>query len=35
MTKCKNARCPMHKRCDNGCKLFEGLNFQKCRQSEI
>ena len=30
-SKCKNRKCE-HNRRGGGCKLFEGLNFVRCRQ---
>lgn len=29
--KCRNTKCE-HNRRGGGCKLFEGLNFVRCRQ---
>ena len=30
---CANTRCQWHRRDGGGCKLFEGLAWEKCRQS--
>ena len=33
ISRCRNTKCEHHKRGGVGCKLFQGLNFIKCRQA--